>query len=111
MASVTPGRVRAETRRMARGLCAHIAPHPRREAAQVVEAALARWIPEAEESMLGLKDAGAPALFEAYAERRLILKRLADGLAWHLFGWDEHWMRQQAFHPPISYAARKLGFQ
>jgi hypothetical protein len=96
---------------MARRVCAHIAPHPRPETAQAVEAALAGWIPEAEESMLGLTDADAPALRAAYAERRLILKRLADGLAWHLFGWDEHWMRQQAAHPSISYAARKVGFQ
>jgi hypothetical protein len=96
---------------MARRLCAHIAPHPRPETAQSVELALSRWIPEAEESMLSFNDSGSPTLLEAYAERRLILKRLADGLAWHMFGSDGHWMRQQAAHPPISYAARKLGFQ
>jgi hypothetical protein len=111
MKGVTPGRIRAETRRMARWICAHIAPHPRPETGHTVELALSQWIPEAEESILSLRDSDAEStiLVEAYADRRRILKRLADGLAWHMFGFDEHWMRQQPAHPPVSYIARKAG--
>jgi hypothetical protein len=111
MPALTPGRIRAATRGIARRVCSGIAPFPHPRTAQSIEAELSTLIVDAEESLLQQKGTDAdPAVASAYYERRLILKRLADGLAWHMFGADEHWMKQQSEHPPISYMARKSGY-
>lgn len=81
-----------------------------KSSAQRLEVALSTAILKAEELILYSKIKFNTDLEIAYRRRRAILKRLADGLAWKFFGFDEHLLRVYAQPDPPGFMAGKSGY-
>lgn len=79
-----------------------------RQAAQQLEAWLSQRIVETEQLILDHKL--TTHLNQAYRRRRAILKRVADGLAWKFFGFDEHLLKIYSLKQNPGYMAGKDGY-
>lgn len=77
--------------------------------AQKLEALLFTSILKAEKLILHLKKVSDTNLEVAYRERRTVLKRIADGLAWKFLGFDEHLLRVYAMGKAPGFMAGKTG--
>lgn len=80
-----------------------------KSAVQRLEALLSTSILKAEELILRSKRNSDTGLEAAYRECRAVLKRIADGLTWNFFGFDEHLLRVYAMGHPSGFMAGKTG--
>jgi hypothetical protein len=109
----TPGQIRAQTRELVREVCSVLCPSPGahgRASVQGVESRLSMELYATEEHILRCKQAGDSIPLDVYRDRRNLIKRLADTLAWQFFGHESHRLRVYAAQPPISFMAGKSGY-
>lgn len=71
---------------------------------------LSTQILDSEQALLTAKARNDKRLVPAYSERRLLLKRIADGLAWRFLGHDEHFLNVYATGKSPGYMAGKSGY-
>jgi hypothetical protein len=77
---------------------------------QKLEAELSTNIHSCEVQIINSKT-NDPTIEQEYRRRRCILKRIADGLAWSVFGFDSDFMFESSRHPSPGFMGNKIGYE
>jgi len=75
-----------------------------------LEKALSNAVLSTEENILAQKSTRDVETKSSLLWRRSLLKRMADGLVWKFFGFNEHFLQVASMPPPAGYMAHKNGY-